>query len=125
MKTTTKQFKIFQKECEKWIKEFGMLGFGYYYDHTDVEGLGDGVIGSCTFPESYTERDFTITLSENVEDSITEENIRETAFHEVMECFLYRIRTFAYLRFINARQIDDEIHNIIMTLEKVVFNRGK
>jgi len=124
-KTTHKQFLIFKKECERWIKVFGLYGFRFYFTH---ENYGDGdedTQAYCIMPDQHQDRTFTLGLPKKLNGKTSTSEIKENAFHEVMESFLYRIKNIARCRYVQREEIDDEIHNIIMTLEKVVFNRGK
>ena len=121
MRTTKRHFIIFKKECEKWIKAFGLLGHKFYYTHEEMEGC----IAQCTFPKQHEDRVFTLSLNTKLNFKYTIKEIKMSAFHEVMESFLYRIRNIANCRYIAPEEVDDEIHNIIRTLEKTMFMGGK
>jgi len=122
MSTTTKeQFKIFQKECEKWIKVFGLYGFRFYFAHENYKDELDNTVAYCIMPDEHQDRIFTLGLPKELSAETSISEIKQNAFHEVMEVFLYRIKNIARCRYIQREEIDDEIHNIIMTLEKVVY----
>jgi len=125
MKTTKKQFDIFKKECERWINEFGLFGSRFYFQHEDYGDGDENTQAYCIMPDEHQDRIFTVGLPKKLNGETSIDEIKENAFHEVMESFLYRIKNIARCRYVQREEIDDEIHNIIMTLEKVVFNRGK
>ena len=117
MRTTAKHFEIFKKECERWQKAFGLLNweFNFYHSKEDERSI-------ATTECDNDNRVAFITLNTGLEDvEITNYEIKKSAFHEVMEVLLYSIRYIAEERYVNECEIDTEIHNIIRTLEHVVF----
>lgn len=69
----------------------------------------------------------TITLAKNWGHcEVTDEQIRCSAFHEVCELFLGRLAVLAKERFcVEEFQIDEEVHNIIRTMENAIFMRER
>jgi hypothetical protein len=122
VKTTKKQFKAFKKECQKWIKEFGMLGWRFYFDHFKVNDTTS--IAWCCFPDKPEDRVFTLTLNTEIPDYLTDKDILRSAFHEVMEAFIYKIGFLAKARYVQPEEINEEIHTIIRTLESVVYDNA-
>lgn len=122
MKTTKRHFDIFKKECKKWIKEFGLFGWRFYYRHGD-EGDAQDCIAYCCYPTKVEDRVFTLGLTLTLDDytETTELDIRRSAFHEVMEAMLYRYYYLATARYATGEDIREEHHNIIRILESVVF----
>jgi len=120
MKTTHKQFEMFKKECQKWINRFGIFGWRFYYVH---ENYDDDVpkIAYVFWPREIEDRVFTIGLSAELTSDITDNDIRRSAFHEVMEALLYRIQFLAKARTTFDSDINEEIHHLIRTLETAVF----
>ena len=57
-----------------------------------------------------------VEISE-VSKDIIEKLLIECAHHEAMECFFYRIRNLAEMRYIGDADIDDEIHSMIHKME--------
>jgi hypothetical protein len=123
MKTTSKHFEIFKKECEKWIKIFGLLGHRFYYQHENNENAGN-CIAYCAFPDNHEDRVFTLGLTKDLGLDYSIIDLKRSAFHEVMEAFLYRIRNIAGCRYVAPEEIEDEIHNIIRTLENVLWKNN-
>lgn len=113
-----KQFQVFKKECVKWIRIFGMYGWEYTFLHIDL----DNDAGTCTWPDNPAQRQLTISLNTEL-PHYSMEDIKRVAFHEVMEAFFYRISFLGEARYLQPEDIDEERHNIIRTLEKVIFDR--
>ena len=120
MKTTRRHFEIFKKECEKWIKVFGMLGWRFYYQHKDING---NQLAYCIFPDKPEDRVFTLGMTVNLECDFSMLDFRRSAFHEVMEAFLYRLSFLAEARYVQPDEVGEERHHLIRTLETVVFER--
>lgn len=122
MKTTSKHFEIFKSECEKWIEIMGLLGHRFYFMHNDDN---NDALAWCVYPDNHEDRAFTLGLTKTLrKDRINDFSlldIKRSAFHEVMEAFLYRIRNLSMCRFISPEEVDDEVHNIIRTLENVLY----
>jgi len=116
--TTNKDFQLFKAECKKWIEILGLKGWEIIYKHEDNK-----IKGRANFHIQLIDRISVITLSKTWGDNIVSKNsIRRSAFHEICEVFLSRIKIIAESRFINSDEIDEEIHAIIRTLENVIFN---
>jgi len=64
-------------------------------------------------------------LSKDWTDALPLNNkeIRRCAFHEVCELLLGNLRDIAGSRFILEREIDEQVHIIIRTLENVIFEK--
>lgn len=126
MKTTTKHFELFKSECEKWIERFGLLGHRFYFAHNDDK---NDALAWCVYPDRHEDRAFTLGLTKTLDkdrfDGFEPMDINRSAFHEVMEAFLYRLRNLAMCRFITPEEVEDEVHNIIRTLENVLYPKYK
>jgi len=116
-KTTEKHFKVFVRECKKWINKFGLLGWEINYVHEDLDPKARA---TCT--ADLDGRLVLLNLSVSLDLDPTDVAIKRVAFHEVMEVFLSQIVDIAYSRFVNEHEIEQETHNIIRTLEHVVFD---
>lgn len=119
-KTTEKDFKLFRKECEKWLNFFGLTDWSVYYEHASHDGSGR---------DAYTEHtsgDKTATIGLYVDwlDLKPTDNIlRQTAFHEVCEILLSEIAQMCMDRYIREQDIHTATHSIIHRLENSVFKR--
>ncbi len=121
MKTTSKHFEIFKKECEKWIDRFGLYGWRFYYTHKDEDP--NNTFAGCYWPELPQDRVFTLRLTVNISWLFTIRDIKRSAFHEVCEALLYRISYLGLARHLMVDEISEERHNLIRTLEKAVWDR--
>ena len=117
VKTTKKDFKLFKKECRKWINFFGLKQWEVKYFHqkcgnraefyTDISGGLCSILLNTRFKNVY---------------KITKKDIRITAFHEVTEGLLFtNVRSLLFESGYSRSKIDEVIHPIIRTLENVVF----
>lgn len=119
MKTTKKQFDLFKKECKKWRKVFGLIS----YDVNYKLGTDEDNVGECKYPTNIGDRNVRLSFNSN-SGSLTNYEIKKIAFHEVMELFLYKLVELAETRYITSQEVYDAIHEIIYTLEHVIFNNG-
>ena len=120
MKTTAKHFALFKAECRKWLDRFGLKGWRVEFFHDDHADISNA--RAWYQVNSIVDRCASIGLtSEWQPDSITNEKIKVSAFHEACELFLVRLRVLAGARFIDESEIDEECHAIIRTLENVFF----
>jgi hypothetical protein len=118
MKTTNEHFRLFQAECEKWIEFFGLYGWSVHYKHVKI----DGCYGQCLY--NTVGRVATIELNTYFEFAgkpvVT--IVKETAFHEICELLLGKLRDLSIGKMSsNYDVVDEEIHNIIRILENKVF----
>ena len=113
-----KDFKLFQQEVHKWLERFGLKGWNVYFEHINIPGS----LAQTQF--NIIERLAIFKLSTTWDIPPTPEEIKKTAFHEVCELLLSRIRIIAKSRFINEDEIDEEIHNIIRILENTIFPKN-
>ena len=118
-KTTKSDFNLFKKESEKWIDIFGLKGFEFRFHHENIhddDALADSywdTQGRCCI----------IALYKNWPDRYpkTDMEIRLAGFHEIAHVFIGKLGNLANARFIKEREIEEEQHAIIRTLEGVLF----
>lgn len=115
-KTTADHFKLFKKEFKKWVDIFGLKGWEVEYKHTPS---GDSL---AWMNADLVGRVATIGLAPVWERTkTTTHEIKKCAFHEASELLLYKMRSLAKYRYATLYEIDEENHNIIRTLEGVIF----
>jgi len=115
--TTEEHFKMFQRECARWLKKFGLVGWECNYDHNDSEPEARA---TCEYNTSA--RLCVLTLSLTWDIPPTEDNIWRMAFHEVEELFLGRLVELAENRYsVTEVDIEEATHSIIRTLETIIF----
>lgn len=120
-KTTKEDFAVFKAEVAFWQSALGLLDWQIYTRHrrlTKSQGLTEVNLGA---------RCATVILStelRNYDDPPDELTIKQIAFHEVCEVFLARFMICAESRFVTRDELDEARHEIIRTLEKVIFTTG-
>ena len=118
-KTTAKDFQLFKTECRKWIDFFGLKGWEVHYRHENTDVLSRAMI----LFNPIKDRVVVIILALDWKnDKIDSYAIRRSAFHEVMELFLYPIMSLVNARSLMEDEAETEKHNLIRTLENVLFD---
>ncbi len=116
MKTSKKDFQLFVKECNKWIKIFGLLEWQIHHEHSN-EYKDDRAW--CRYHHTAKIATFGLTINWSYKPSASE--IELCAFHEVMELFLAGLDYMAKRREFDENMIIAETHRIIRTMENVVY----
>lgn len=118
--TTTKEhFKIFKKECAKWIEFFGLKDWEVRYIHEkDYENLA-----SISFNVSNGNVVFSLSIHWGTLKPTIHE-LKITAFHEVVELLLARLRALARARYVTPEEIIEANHAIIRRMENSVFKES-
>lgn len=121
MKFQNKHFKLFQKECQKWIDIFGLKGWTIYYSFENLEN---------TFAEcrcSYRGRVATLVLSKNgysyKEHLTAEQSVKKSALHECLELLLSPLGDIAEDRTWCAAEYEKEKHCVIRTFENLLLEQ--
>ena len=119
MKTSKAHFEIFKKECEKWIKLFGLSNWEISIEHSKGDSDRAWIIPVTKG------RVVRICLGSNwinlEPDKITPDMLKRVAFHEVCEVLIEPLAWLAECRFLNPDQLDPARHDIIHRLEEVIF----
>jgi hypothetical protein len=118
--TTEDDFRIFQEAVVYWQRRLGLLDWHIYTRHKtrdrdDQASCYPNLAGRCA----------TIYLSkmlDNYDEAPGETFIRRVAFHEVCEVFMARMVICAESRYVTRDEIDEARHEIIRTLEHVIFD---
>lgn len=119
MKTTKRHFEIFKRECEKWIKIFGLVDWEVWYEHKKLKHENwlaqhaSNVVGRNIWYALNTEWDQAVPL--------TEHEIKASAFHEVFESRMANLRAIAKERSLNDDELDEEIHAIVKLIQNVLW----
>ncbi len=117
-KTTKKDFVLFKQEVRKWIDILGLKSWDLDIVHKN-NGDMPSAVGWCRF--NLIGRCATIGLAEKWELEITDKSIRKTAFHEVSELLTARLNVVASERCITQAEIEESVHELIRTLENVLW----
>jgi len=119
-KINKKQFKMFEKECSKWIKYFGLLDW-----EVNIREEKRKVNYLAQTSVSFHNRIATIKVVKDWRQfETTNKEIKKTAFHEICEVMFYNVRYLAEARFLTESEIDPEIHKLIRILENTVFEES-
>jgi hypothetical protein len=121
-KTTPEDFQIFQEAVAHWQKSLGLLDWHIYTRHKTRDRDAQA---SC-YPD-LSGRCATIYLSkvlDNYDEPPGETFIQRMAFHEVCEVLMARMMICATARYITFTEMDEARHEIIRTLEHVIFDEG-
>ena len=110
-----REFEVFKRECDRWIRYWGLLSWGVKYFHT----ADDDCDSHCLLPIDGS-RGASLCLSLEPENTP-----QENAFHEVAELLLGRIRILAMSRTATEEEIDGAIHEVIETLTNTVYRDVK
>ncbi len=119
MKTTKTDFEYFKKCVQKWVDLFQLNDWEIYYIHEDIEDY----IGYCLTDIKSCQATIILGVDWGVTD-IDKKSIDKTAFHEVMELFQAPYHLLAKSREYNADEHSSIAHQMIRTLEHVVFHGG-
>ena len=114
MKVTRKHFKIFKRECWKWIRRFGLVDFEWIFR----VGKTEDADAQYSWDEQH--RIVRVTLSKDLSRKPTKKNLRHIAFHEVFEILLGKLSIMAGDRYSYGR-VDEERHRIVKVMENVFF----
>lgn len=117
-RTTKKQFRIFEKECRKWLDRLGLKDWCVFIRHED---LGNGkTLARCNW--SATQRQAWLRL--NVSTSAGDDEIKRAALHECLELLLYGCTDIMW-ESVSVDIVDAEIHKVIRTLENLLLEVKK
>jgi len=116
MQTTERHFAIFKTEVLKWLDILGLKNWEVSIRHHEVDEESRATCEAQSGAQMAT-----ISLSTDWDIKPNSENIKKTAFHEVLELFLEHFDTLARERVILPREIEVARHSIIRTLENVLF----
>lgn len=114
--TTKGAFELFKKCVMYWIKHFGLYGWDIRLLHQEDED-------SLAYTKfNVLNRSASIVLSKNWGDRIvTDIEIDKSAFHEVCELLMMRVRFAEEARFVSTEKMGEEIHTIIRTMEHLIW----
>lgn len=117
-KTTPEDFKIFQEEVAYWQKRLGLLDWHIYTRHKLMRENQ----GYCyAHLQGRAATIYLSTVLHNYDEPPGAEGIRQIAFHEVCEVLLVRMMICAQARYVTRDEIEEAKHEIIRTLENVLF----
>ena len=118
IETSAEDFEIFREECWKWIDIFGLKGYDYRFEHSDEDP--DALAWIEVFP---TGRILRVVLTQTWDKKdYSRDHVRKSAFHEICHALLFKVHNMAENRAFNQSEFDGEIHEVIRTLENILFD---
>jgi len=121
VKTTTRDFAIFKKECRRWIEYFGLIDWRVVIVHEELDEKEDAW-GRCI--GSREGKIATIILNKDGGPA-EDKHIKLTAFHEVVELLLMEMHSMILDRSIDRFDVDRVVHTVVRTLENCIFFKRK
>ena len=113
-----KHFKIFKTEFSYWVDQLGLKGWEFIYKHIELEDARAQIM------PGQTGRVVIVLLSKKWPgQEPTEYELCRTGFHEALELLFSKITHLANERSITENDIEEETHNLIRTLENVVWEK--
>lgn len=124
MKMKKKHLNTFMKECERWIKFYGLTEWDINYSLADI---GDDNAANTFY--DLPSMSATIVLSDEypvefATDKYLVDDIKESAHHEVLELLLAKMHVYA-MSPCGCNEFIEEAarHEIIMKLSNCVYKR--
>jgi len=115
-KTNEKDFGVFKEEAKLWIDRL-LRGWEIAFKHETIgEDLRAWEVDDL--PNRIANLGLSIDWSHS---DLTHHHLCKAAFHEVWELLLTRLKTLAKDRYIQEKEIDEEVHHIIRTMENLMF----
>lgn len=114
MKTSQRHFKIFKKECQRWIKGFNLSNWQVYFKHLKFRGE---VKAFARLKSNLSSHTATIFLNKDWEkDLLTDERIKKSARHEVMHLLLARLGELSRSRYVTPTEFIEAEEEIVNRL---------
>jgi hypothetical protein len=118
-KTTEKDFQVFKKECEYWIKYFGMYEYCVTFFHVKREGLAATQVNN-----DRSEHMAQMILSTHWGfDEVSHKMLCRSAFHEALELLTWELGD-SVSKIHGAWFERDQIHKLIMRLQNTIFEES-
>lgn len=120
METTPADFELFKQECYRWIDILGLKSWHIVFVHAEDDSCGNAVY----FRESAS-RLITINLNRDFDGLMySEDGIKRTAFHEVVEgLLLARLDDMIDRRKYGQQEIEEARHEVTRILEATLFTK--
>ena len=120
MKTTEEMFDRFHKECEYWMKKWGLTGWevlvemGKTRDSTWIADCKTDVMA----------RSAVIRLNEEWDEGWGNADIESTAYHEVAELRFAKIHSLAHSRYVSSpEELEEAIHELIQQETNIIWKK--
>ena len=117
-KTTGRQFQLFKTECQRWQKEWGLLEWSLNFEHGKPRRTEMASCEPC-----FGSREAYLKLSVDWSDLAhppTDENVRETAKHEMIHLLIAPLEDAVGQRYITKEVANDVGHAVLQRLMKLL-----
>ena len=118
MKTTKRHFKLFKKECQKWIDVFELNNWKVNFErggtNTDAYSTIRTKIGGYVATISFAE-DWYMGGVDNIKESI-----QETAKHEMIHLLLARFSNYAESKHFTTGDLLEAEEELVRKLTKII-----
>ena len=119
--TTAAHFKIFKKECRKWIDFFELNNWKVYFAHVDEPEIKNLAWCNCTLSTLTA----TLCLNTTWRNDIPNNTwVKGAARHEVIHLLLGRLASLAVARFTKEDEIDSAEEGLIHRIEYIIDKLG-
>ena len=121
MQTNQSDFKVFEKECRKYIHLYGLGDWDILFLHEFLENND----AECRY--NVRQRWATLVLSTEITKTpqSKSECVKLCARHEVREALLATLRQYGEANHVEPDTIDMEVHTIINRLERAECGQSK
>lgn len=116
VRTTKKQFELFEREARKWLDKLGLKDWCVYVLHRDLED--ESTVAQCRWETE--QRIANLVLNTSVSSPKGAHEIRRAALHECLELLLIGC-TEAMRRSVCEDLVDVETHKVIRALENLLL----
>ena len=123
--TTAKDFDLFKRTANKWLRYFGMMGWRVEFQH-GVDEDEDGARAMCGVNQPISDRVASIALCKDWgSNAVVARDVEQAAFHETMELLVWKLAAIALEYGAPTERVIDETHHLIRTFENTIFQDVK
>lgn len=118
MKTNKKHFEIFKKECEYWIDRFELSNWEIFFEFKKEKDIEARALCSTDEVGRIVNIDFSDEFLGF--DKITNEDIKQTAKHEIIHLLLADIANQKHNVFSSEREWRKDLEIVVRKLENII-----
>jgi len=118
VRTTKKQFRVFEKECRRWLDKLSLSSWAVQIVHAEISD--DSVFADCRTIDNNRAAALRMnTVVDIYRETLTDKFIRRYAIHEVLELLISGCG--GIMRQVASSEIvERETHMVIRALENVL-----
>lgn len=122
MKTSSKHFALFKKECQHWIDKFGLKEWDITFERMNLESDDPDATTGAQCVADIKNRIAALVLQADWDIKVTNQMVKRMAFHEVCHVLLWRLVWLTQERYISEGEATSEAHAIIRRMENGILN---